>query len=124
MARIPYVRLIREFAERTPERVAIVLDDESITCEQLERRSNRLARAYSAQGVREGDFVSICLPNCAEYFDACIAAWKTERAPTDTRAQTMAMPAAWIAPLSGHETRRRQRWITPKPSREASANNP
>lgn len=81
MARIPYVRLIREFAERTPERVAIVLDDESITCEQLERRSNRLARAYSAQGVREGDFVSICLPNCAEYFDACIAAWKLGAVP-------------------------------------------
>jgi len=61
--------------------VAVVLDDESITCEQLERRSNRLARAYAAQGVREGDFVTICLPNCAEYFHACMAAWKLGAVP-------------------------------------------
>ena len=57
MTLIPYVRLIRQFAERTPQRVTVVLEDESITCEQLERRSNRLARAYAAQGVRAGDFV-------------------------------------------------------------------
>lgn len=81
MAKIPYVRLIRQFAERTPQRVAIVLDDESITCEQLDRQSNRLARAYAAQGVRAGDFVTICLPNCAEYFYACCAAWKLGAVP-------------------------------------------
>jgi bile acid-coenzyme A ligase len=31
--------------------------------------------------VREGDFVTICLPNCAEYFYACIAAWKLGAVP-------------------------------------------
>lgn len=81
MTLIPYVRLIREFAERTPQRVTVVLDDESITCEQLERRSNRLARAYAAQGVREGDFVTLCLPNAAEYFYACAAVWKLGAVP-------------------------------------------
>ncbi len=81
MAKIPYVRLIREFAERTPERTIIVIEDDSITCAQLERRSNRLARAFAARGVREGDFVSICLPNCEEYFHACIAAWKLGAVP-------------------------------------------
>nr|MBP7615242.1 AMP-binding protein [Steroidobacteraceae bacterium] len=75
MTLIPYVRLIRQFAERTPQRVTVVLEDESITCEQLERRSNRLARAYAAQGVRAGDFVTLCLPNAAEYFYACAAVW-------------------------------------------------
>lgn len=81
MSKIPYVRLIRQFAERTPERVVIVLEDESVTCEQLERRSSRLARAYAAQGVREGDFVTLCLPNCAEYFYACVAVWKLGAVP-------------------------------------------
>ncbi|MCW5569908.1 MAG: AMP-binding protein, partial [Steroidobacteraceae bacterium] len=81
MATIPYVRLIRQFAERTPQRVTVVLDDDSITCEQLERHSNRLARAYAAQGVREGDLVTLSLPNGAEFFYACAAVWKLGAVP-------------------------------------------
>lgn len=87
MAKVPYIRLIRQFAERTPQRVALVLEDESISCEQLERRSNRLARAYAALGVREGDFVTICLPNCAEYFYACLATWKLGAVPNPLAAK-------------------------------------
>lgn len=81
MPRIPYVRLIRQFAERTPQRELIVLDEGSITCEELERRSNRLARAFAARGVGEGDVVTMCLPNAAEYFHACAAAWKLGAVP-------------------------------------------
>ena len=81
MATIPYVRLIRQFAERTPQRVTVVLDDDSITCEQLERHSNRLARAYATQGVREGDLVTLSLPNGAEFFYACAAVWKLGAVP-------------------------------------------
>lgn len=81
MTKVPYVRLIREFAERTPGRVSIVFENESVTCEQLERRSNRLARAYASMGVREGDFVTLCLPNRAEYFYACVAVWKLGAVP-------------------------------------------
>jgi bile acid-coenzyme A ligase len=81
MFRIPYVRLIRQLAERTPQRTVVVLEGESITCGQLDRQSNRLARAYAARGVREGDFVTICLPNCAEFFFACVAVWKLGAVP-------------------------------------------
>lgn len=81
MPKIPYVRRIREFAEHTPQRTALVIEDQTISCEMLERCSNRLARAYAEQGVAEGDVVTICLPNCAEYFYACIAAWKLGAVP-------------------------------------------
>jgi bile acid-coenzyme A ligase len=81
VSKIPYVRLVRKFAEETPQRTIIVLDEQSITCEALEKRSNRLARAYAAQGVAEGDIVTVCLPNDAEYFFACVAIWKLGAVP-------------------------------------------
>lgn len=87
MAKIPYVRLIRQFADETPTRVSIVCEDESITCEALERRSNRLARAYAAHGVAEGDTVTLCLPNSSEYFIACVATWKLGAIPNPLSAR-------------------------------------
>ena len=48
---------------------------------QLERRSNRLARAYHELGVRAGDLVTLALPNGSEFFEACLAIWKLGATP-------------------------------------------
>jgi len=87
MTKVPYVRLIRQFAAQTPERIAIFCGDESITCRELDERSNRLARAYAAHGVKEADLVTLCLPNSIEYFVACLAAWKLGAVPNPLAAQ-------------------------------------
>lgn len=81
MAKIPYVRLIRQFAEDTPERVVVYYENERLTCLELEKSSNRLARAYAELGVQKGDLVTLCLPNGLEYFIACAAIWKLGAIP-------------------------------------------
>ncbi len=68
-------------AERDPEGVAILHEDESLTRGALERQSNRLARAYAQRGVREGDLVTIALPNGMDFFVACLAIWKLGATP-------------------------------------------
>ncbi|MFC9432388.1 AMP-binding protein [Nocardia sp. NPDC057030] len=52
-----------------------------MTYAQLESRANRLACAYANLGVRQGDFVSICLPNGIEFVERCYAIWKLRAAP-------------------------------------------
>ena len=81
MTKIPYVRLIKQFAESTPHRTIIHCDGETLSCLELERYSNQWARAYTERGVNEGDLVTICLPNGFEYFIACMAAWKLGAVP-------------------------------------------
>ena len=81
MARISYGRVVSQLAEREPRAVAFVCGEESITRGALEGRANRLARAYAARGVAEGDFVTIGLPNGIELLVACLAVWKLGAVP-------------------------------------------
>ena len=48
---------------------------------ELDAGSNRLARAYAAKGVVEGDFVTIALPNGSEFVEALFACWKLGATP-------------------------------------------
>jgi bile acid-coenzyme A ligase len=64
-----------------PDRVAIDHHGKSLTWAQLEARTNRLARAYAELGVGQDDFVTIALPNCIEFFEACFATWKLGATP-------------------------------------------
>ncbi|MBL1098620.1 AMP-binding protein [Streptomyces coffeae] len=57
----PIGRIIRELAERDPQRPAVTCGARTLTREQLDRTSNRLARAYAELGVQQGDFVTIAL---------------------------------------------------------------
>jgi bile acid-coenzyme A ligase len=54
---------------------------------ELERRSNRLARAYAELGVGEGDLVTIALPNGIEFLEACLATWKLGATPQPVSAR-------------------------------------
>jgi len=81
MARQSYGRALRELAAAQSDRTAVVCDGLSVSFGELERGSNRLARAYSDLGVRTGDRVSLCLPNGIELVTACFAAWKLGAVP-------------------------------------------
>ena len=81
MVMLSYSRAIADNAARNPQRVAITCADHSVTWEQLELRTNRLARAYAALGVTPNSFVTVGLPNSVGFFEACIAAWKLGATP-------------------------------------------
>ncbi len=81
MALISYGRAWARLAEADPEHPALVCGEETITRGELERRANRLARAYGERGVGPGDFVTLGLPNGIEFFAACLATWKLGAVP-------------------------------------------
>ncbi len=81
MPKMSYGRAMSWLAERDPDQVAILCEGEKQTREELERRSNRLARAYAERGVVAGDLVTIALPNHIEFYEACLALWKLGATP-------------------------------------------
>ncbi|PRZ42661.1 bile acid-coenzyme A ligase [Antricoccus suffuscus] len=70
-----------ELAQAAPDRPAITCGADTITRIELDRRTNRLARAYQELGVTKDSFVTIGLPNSIEFLAAAIAAWKCGATP-------------------------------------------
>jgi bile acid-coenzyme A ligase len=81
MATVSYPAALRLHAGRTPEKVALRCGDHALTYDALDRASSRLARAFAARGVGQGDFVTLALPNGVEFVVACFAAWKLGAVP-------------------------------------------
>ena len=94
MALISYPQAIRYWADRDPERPAITDAERTVTRGLLERRTNRLARAYAALGVTPDSFVTIGLPNTVEFLEAVIAVWKLGATP---------QPISWHLPPAERE---------------------
>ena len=78
---VPIPRILARLAEAQPDRLAVVMGEESVTRGELERRTNRLARAFQALGVGQDGLVAICLPNGIAHIEAAIAAWKLGATP-------------------------------------------
>ncbi|MGD0193127.1 MAG: AMP-binding protein [Rhizomicrobium sp.] len=68
-------------AARRPNSIAICSEGRGVSWEMLHRRTNRLARALEARGLRHGDFLTIALPNGIAFVEACYAAWKVGAIP-------------------------------------------
>lgn len=81
MALISLSRIVAHWANVQPDRVAIDHEGQQVTWAELDARTNRLARAYEALGVKQDDFVTIALPNGIEFIEACIATWKAGATP-------------------------------------------
>lgn len=81
MAVISLSRIIAHWAAILPDRIALVHEGREVSWIEFEERTNRLARAYQALGVKPGDFVTIALPNGTEFFEACFAVWKSGATP-------------------------------------------
>jgi bile acid-coenzyme A ligase len=86
---LPYGAVMGELAALAPDAVALVCDgagageacSEQLTRAELDALANQVARAYAERGVSHGDFVTIALPNGAEFFAVCLAVWKLGAVP-------------------------------------------
>jgi len=56
------------------DRIAIIEEDERVTYGELWKKVNDLSKAFLDLGIKEGDRIAICLPNCKEYIYAFFAA--------------------------------------------------
>lgn len=91
MAPQPLSAILRQIAERRPDEPAITHDvsgtSQRLTWSELDRSTNRLARAYRELGVAQGDFVTIALPNGVEFYQAALATWKLGATPQPVSAR-------------------------------------
>jgi bile acid-coenzyme A ligase len=78
---MPIGRIFTTLAEQQPDRPSITCGGVTTSRLELERRANRLARAYAELGVKQGDFVTIGLPNSIEFYEATVATWKLGAVP-------------------------------------------
>ncbi|MEM6105295.1 AMP-binding protein [Mycobacterium sp. 050272] len=68
-------------AQLAPDEPALTCDGVTLTRGELDRSTNRLARAYAERGVGVGDYVTILLPNSVEFVQAAVACWKLGAVP-------------------------------------------
>jgi long-chain acyl-CoA synthetase len=62
------------FAQRVPDRIAVVGPHRSLTYAQLDVRANRLANALANRGLQPGDAVALACGNRAEFVEVYAAA--------------------------------------------------
>ncbi|VEG46593.1 AMP-dependent synthetase and ligase [Mycolicibacterium flavescens] len=72
---------VSRLAETEPDAPAITCEGVTLTRGELDASTNRLARAYAGLGVREGDYVTVVLPNSIEWVQAVLATWKLGAIP-------------------------------------------
>ncbi len=70
-----------QLADKSPDEPAVTCEGRTLTRGELDASTNRLARAYADLGVRQGDYVTIVLPNSIEWIQAALAAWKLGAVP-------------------------------------------
>lgn len=72
--------LVQDFlynsAERLPDKIALICDEQRLSYAQLDAMTNRMANAMRAQGVKRGDRVAIHLNNSVETVVAIFATLK------------------------------------------------
>ena len=81
MAFVSFSRILAYWAQRNGASPAVSCAGRSVTYGELDLASNRLARAYADLGVKEGDNVTIALPNGIEFVEATYAVWKLGATP-------------------------------------------
>jgi bile acid-coenzyme A ligase len=72
---------ITALAALAPDEPAVTCDGLTLTRAELDRSTNRLARAYAERGVGVGDYVTMVLPNSVEWIQAAVACWKLGAVP-------------------------------------------
>jgi bile acid-coenzyme A ligase len=72
---------ISALAQIAPDEPAVSCAGHTLTRAELDKSTNRLARAYADRGVGVGDYVTIVLPNSVEFVQAAVACWKLGAVP-------------------------------------------
>ncbi|MBT4519248.1 MAG: AMP-binding protein [Halieaceae bacterium] len=99
MPQMSYGSAISYHAQNKPDDVALVFEDECLSWAALDQRSSAMARAYQELGVVTGDYVSIILPNSAEFLIAVIATWKLGATPNPISSHATAVECQAILDL-------------------------
>jgi long-chain acyl-CoA synthetase len=73
---VPVFHFLDEAARLCPERACLIFQGETITYREVAARTDRLAEALSSLGIRKGERVGICMPNCPEFVLAYFAILK------------------------------------------------
>ncbi|OBF00213.1 AMP-binding protein [Mycobacterium sp. 852002-10029_SCH5224772] len=92
----PISTQISQLAQLAPDEPAVTCDGVTLTRAELDRSTNRLARAYAERGVAVGDYVTMVLPNSVEWIQAAVACWKLGAVPQPLSAR---LPDAELAGL-------------------------
>ncbi len=67
---------IRETAQQRPDHTALVFKGEKISYGEMEWRSDAIAQALIANGVKKGDRVAIIMPNTPQFVLSELGIWK------------------------------------------------
>ncbi|PYP66796.1 MAG: AMP-dependent synthetase, partial [Gemmatimonadetes bacterium] len=59
-----------------PDHPALIFKGRAMSCSELERLSDAFGAALVDFGVRPGDRVALCLPNCPQFLIGQYGAWK------------------------------------------------
>jgi bile acid-coenzyme A ligase len=85
---------VKQLAAERGELPAVTDQHRTVTWGELHRRTNRIARGLIAAGVKQGDLVTLGLPNSADFVEACYALWKAGATP---------QPISWRLPQAEAE---------------------
>lgn len=78
---ISFVQRLEDLASEDPHAIAITCDGDSITRQQLIDAGYNLAVYLHERGTREGDMVTVAVPNSIDFFIAYVAAWRLGATP-------------------------------------------
>jgi bile acid-coenzyme A ligase len=92
----PIPTQVSRLAEADPDAPAVTCEGRTLTRSELDKSTNRLARAYAQLGVGQGDYVVTVLPNSIEFIQAVLAIWKVGGIPQPLSAR---MPDAELTAL-------------------------
>lgn len=113
---------LRRLAASQGEAPAVTCEGRTLTYAEFNARTNRIARAMAAKGVKLGDLVTIGLPNSIGFVEACFAAWKLGATPSRFRS---ACPRPRSRPSATWPTRRWWwRWTAWRPTARGSTSTP
>ena len=105
-----YGERLTRLAAAEPRAIALACDGESgtqlVTRIELETRSNRLARALAELGAAAGDFVTLAVPNGADFFVAAFACWKLGAVPNPLSHRLPAAERAAMVDVEGEAVTR------------------
>jgi len=64
---VPVFHFLDEAARLCPERVCLIFQGETTTYREVSDQTDRLAALLRSLGIRKGERVGICMPNCPEF---------------------------------------------------------
>lgn len=79
--RVALGSILAYHARQAPSRAALIVEGGAVSYGELDARTNRRARMLAANGVGQGDFVTVALPNSLEFYEAVFALWKLGAIP-------------------------------------------